>query len=77
MIKANSARVEWNPEKGHWQVVIQVGAEVVRRQCADTPRDASESELREIAVSTAEDEGYEVDPGNVSVIAAPSTSAAG
>jgi len=67
MIKANDAKVEWNANKKHWQVVIQVGAEVIRRQCEKTPRDAGESVLRELAVTTARDEGYDLDPARVSV----------
>jgi hypothetical protein len=71
MIKAADAKVEWNPDKKHWQVVIQVGAEVIRRQCKDTPREASEAQLRELATATAKDEGYDVDPGRVSVVPVP------
>jgi hypothetical protein len=70
MIKANDAKVEWNADKKRWQVVIHMGAEVIRRQCEKTPRDASESALRELAVATAKDEGYELDPARVSVSAA-------
>ena len=70
MIKANDAKVEWNAEKKRWQVVIHMGAEVIRRQCEKTPRDAPEATLRELAVTTAKDEGYELDPAQVSVIAA-------
>lgn len=67
LIRATAANVEWNPEKKHWQVVIQAGAEYIRRQCADTPQDASPDQLRQLAVQTAKDEGYEVDPGTVTV----------
>ncbi|MCU1233949.1 MAG: hypothetical protein JWP63_1916 [Candidatus Solibacter sp.] len=67
MMQATDAKVEWNAEKKHWQVVIQVGAEVIRRQCAKTPRDASEQELRELAIRTAKDEGYELDAAHVEV----------
>ena len=67
MIQAADAKVEWNSEKKHWQVVIQVGAEVIRRQCADAPREASEDELRELAIQTAHDEGYELDASHVTV----------
>ena len=70
MIKAANAKVEWNPEKKHWQVVIQVGGEVIRRQCANTPREATEAQLRDIAIATAKDEGYDVDPARVSIVAA-------
>jgi hypothetical protein len=70
MIKANDAKVQWNPDKKHWQVVIQVGAEVIRRQCDKTPREVAESELRDLAVRTARDEGYDLDPTRVSIVAA-------
>jgi len=68
MIRANEAKVEWNPEKKHWQVVIQVGAEVIRRQCPDNPKDAADADLRTVAVQTARDEGYDVDAGQVSIV---------
>jgi hypothetical protein len=70
MIKANDAKVEWNADKKHWQVVIHMGSEVIRRQCEKTPRDAAEATLRELAIATAKDEGYELDPAKVSVVAA-------
>ena len=65
MIQASEAKVEWNAEKKHWQVVIQVGAEVIRRQCAKTPREASQSELTDLAIRTAKDEGYDLDASHV------------
>jgi hypothetical protein len=67
MIQAAEAKVEWNAEKKHWQVVIQAGAEVIRRQCADTPRTASEEQLRQLAIQTAKDEGYDLDASHVSI----------
>ena len=67
MIQAGSAKVEWNPEKKHWQVVIQVGAEVIRRQCAKTPSDAGDAELRALAIQTARDEGYTLEEAHVSI----------
>jgi len=75
MIKATEAKVEWNPEKKHWQVVIHVGAEVIRRQCTKTPREASEAQLRDLAVATARDEGYEIDPARVTIAPAPAGAA--
>ena len=67
MTQTGSAKVEWNPEKKHWQVVIQAGAEVVRRQCAKTPPDASDADLRALALRTARDEGYTLDEADVSI----------
>jgi hypothetical protein len=68
MIQANEAQVVWNAEKKHWQVVIHVGAEVIRRQCAKTPREVAEPALRDLAVTTARDEGYALDPTRVSIV---------
>ena len=67
MIQAAEAKVEWNAEKKHWQVVIQAGAEVIRRQCADTPREASEEQLRQLAIRTAKDEGYDLDATHIAI----------
>ena len=68
MTQTSEAKVEWNPEKKHWQVVIQVGAEVIRRQCAKTPRGTSDPELRTLAIQTARDEGYTLDEAHVSIV---------
>ena len=68
MTQASEARVEWNAEKKHWQVVIQVGAEVIRRQCAKTPPDADDPALRSLAIQTARDEGYTLDESSVSIV---------
>ena len=68
MIRANEAKVEWNADKKHWQVVIQVGAEVIRRSCPKNPRDAADADLRNVAVETARDEGYDLDAGQVFIV---------
>jgi len=68
MTQTSTATVEWNPEKKHWQVVIQAGAEAIRRQCAKTPSDAGDEELRALAIQTASDEGYTLDEAHVSIV---------
>ena len=68
MIRANEAKVEWNPTKKHWQVVIQVGAEVIRRTCPNNPQDSADADLRAAAIETAHDEGYDVDDADVSIV---------
>jgi hypothetical protein len=68
MIRASEAKVEWNAAKHQWQVIIQVGAEVIRRPCPKNPQDAADADLRAVAVSTAHDEGYEVEPGDISIV---------
>lgn len=67
MTQTGSAKVEWNAEKKHWQVVIQVGAEVIRRQCDKTPHEASDAELRTLAIQTARDEGYTLDQAHIEI----------
>jgi hypothetical protein len=68
MVRASEAKVEWNAEKKHWQVVIQVGAEVIRRTCRDSSREAADDDLRSVALATAKDEGYELDPSHVLIV---------
>ena len=68
MIRANEAKVEWNAAKKQWQVVIQVGAEVIRRPCPKQTHEAGDADLRNVAVQTANDEGYEVDAANIAVV---------
>jgi hypothetical protein len=68
MVRADEAKVEWNPDKKHWQVVIQVGAEVIRRPCPKNPREAADDDLRSVALATAKDEGYDLDASHVSIV---------
>jgi len=68
LIQAKEAKVEWNATKKHWQVVVQVGSEVIRRQSAKTPRDAADGDLRNLAVQTAKDEGYNLDEQHVAIV---------
>ena len=68
MVTASEAKVEWNPAKKHWQVVIQVGAEVIRRPCPKQGRDANDDALREVAIATAKDEGYNLDAAHVGIV---------
>ena len=67
-MRANEAKVEWNAGKKQWQVIIQVGAEVIRRACPKNPRDAADADLRSAAVATARDEGYDVEASQVSIV---------
>lgn len=67
MTRANDAKVEWSPEKNQWHVVITVGAEVIKRWMAGQPREAGDDSLRSLAVSTAKDEGYDLDAARVSI----------
>lgn len=73
LLKANSARVEWDSAKKRWEVHVQVGAEVIKRPLPDTALDAGQDAVRQQAVQTAKDEGYELSPQDVQIQqAAPS-----
>lgn len=67
MIKADKAKVGWDADKKRWSVRIQVGEEVVKRPLPKSPRDAGEEVLRSLAIQTAKDDGYEVDPQVVDI----------
>jgi hypothetical protein len=67
MIKADKAEVSWDEDKKKWLVRISVGEEVLRRHCNEAKRDASDDDLRALAVSTAEDDGYELANNTVSI----------
>ena len=66
--RGDEAKVEWNAAKKQWQVVIQVGAEVIRRPCPNNPHDAGDADLRSVAVQAANDEGYDVEAERVSIV---------
>ena len=68
MLRANEAKIEWDPGKKQWHVVIQVGAEVIKRWRPKTAHEAADDDLRSMAVETAKDEGYELDAARVSVV---------
>jgi hypothetical protein len=68
MIKADAATVSWDPDKKAWRVRIQVGEEIIKRPCdRKVKQDADDERLRTLAVQTAHDDGYEVDPGQITI----------
>ena len=67
MLRANSAKVDWDSSKKQWTVQIHVGAEVIKRHCRDLPQTTPDEPLRTAAVTTAKDEGYELDPAKVEI----------
>jgi hypothetical protein len=67
MLKADNAAVSWEPEKKHWVIRVQSGAEVINRPVPKTPHDANDDLLRSLAVATANDEGFELDTSSVTV----------
>jgi hypothetical protein len=46
---------------------VHVGEEVIRRPLPKAPETAAEEALRSLAVATAKDEGYDVDPAKVAI----------
>lgn len=70
MLHADGATVEWNPDKKHWEVRILVGAEVIKRPIPKRIADSGEAALKAQAVTTARDEGYEVNLEQVAFVEA-------
>ena len=71
MVRANNAKVEWNEDKKRWEVHIQVGAEVVKRPIPKHTEESGEQALKDAAMATARDEGYDLDPANVAIEMSP------
>jgi hypothetical protein len=67
MLKADKAEASWDENKKNWVVRIQVGEEVMRRTCKESKHDLDDSALRELAVKTAADDGYQIAPEAVTV----------
>ena len=70
MMKADSATVNWDPDKKIWRVRIQVGEEVLKRPASGRKlaRDAADDVLRSAAVETARADGYEIDSTAVAIV---------
>ena len=70
MMKADSASVNWDPDKKAWRVRIQVGEEVIKRPASGhkLQRDAADDVLRTAAVDTARADGYEIDSAAVAIV---------
>lgn len=71
MVRADNAKVEWNAEKKRWEVHIQVGAEVVKRAIPKPIAESGEQALKEQAICTARDEGYDLDPATIAIEESP------
>ena len=65
-MRADRVDVSWNAEKSNWLVRIQAGEEVIRRHC-DLAKNTDEQALRAAALKTVQDEGYEIDPSNLTI----------
>jgi hypothetical protein len=71
MTRADNAKVEWSAAKQRWEVHIQVGAEVIKRPIPKHTEESGEAALKEQAIATARDEGYELDPARVAIETSP------
>jgi len=63
-MRADRVDVSWDANKSKWLIRIQSGEEVIRRYC-DLPKGAEDGALRSAAQKTVQDEGYEIDAGNM------------
>jgi len=63
-MKADSVEIIRDEKSNRWVIKIQVGEEVIRRPCHE-PQDTDHERLRDIAVKTAADEGYSIDPSSI------------
>ncbi len=68
MLRAGSAKIDWNSDRKQWHVEITVGAEVIKRWLKDTPQESDDETLRSLAISTAKDEGYEIGAEKVVIV---------
>jgi len=65
-MRADRAEVSWDADKSQWLVRIETGEEVIRRHC-QAPKDADEKKLHSLVQEAVQDEGYELDPGQISI----------
>ena len=66
MLRADTAKIEWNSDKKQWHVELTIGAEVIKRWLKN-PHETGDDQLKTLAVESAKDEGYDLDSGRVSV----------
>ena len=66
-MKADRVEFSWDASTSSWLVRIEAGEEVIRRHCT-APKNADEQTLRTTIQKLVADEGYELDPGQVSVV---------
>jgi hypothetical protein len=68
MLKTQNVSVDWDSKKKGWIVRIQIGEEIIRRPLGKRlPHEAEEHTLRDAAVETARDDGYDVTAESVTV----------
>jgi hypothetical protein len=70
MTRADRAEVVWGDrDRKGWVVRIHAGAEVIKRPPArrGLAHDAEEAAIRAMALETARDDGYDLDPAAISI----------
>ena len=68
MLRASTASVSWDSAKKRWEIKIIIGAEVIKRPLPKEQQNAGDDTLRNLALKTAEDEGYTLEPAQVSIV---------
>ncbi|HKW90010.1 MAG TPA: hypothetical protein VJN21_14765 [Candidatus Acidoferrales bacterium] len=66
-MRIDRAEISWDSQKSNWLVRIQTGDEVLRRHCR-LPKNADDQALRSAALKTVQEEGYEADASQVSLL---------
>ena len=64
VMNADRIEVTRDEERKNWLIRIWVGDEVIRRHC-DEAAEVDRATLRNAALKIANDDGYTVDPSNV------------
>ena len=67
MLRANNASVTWDSSKKRWEIHIKFGAEVIKRPLPKEQQNAADDVLRSLALKAAQDEGYALEPAQVSI----------
>jgi hypothetical protein len=63
---ADRVEVSWDTPKSQWLIRITEGEEVIRRHL-DLPKNAEDQALRDAALETVRDEGYEFDASKFTI----------
>jgi hypothetical protein len=67
MVEISNAAVNWDAQKKRWVIRLQIGGEVIKRPAPKAARETDDELLRSTAVQIAEDEGYHLNPSDVTV----------
>ena len=65
-MRADRVELSWDQSKSNWLIRIISGEEVIRRHC-NLRKDADDKSLFSAAQQEVRDEGYEVDPAQVTI----------